>query len=345
MRQILYMILLLCVSCTGRQASNQGRQMQSVVKVRTITMEKSTDMRTRSYVGQAKVSRAITLLSPYPGTVKVLEAGVGEHVSEGDLLAEIYSETIKSAYEASMATLQQAEDGYERATMVYRKGGMTPVKYKEVETDLVRARAAASAASDALTSGMIAAPFEGVISAIFVHQGSEVTLHAPLIRIIDPHSMEIGFSIPEGELSEIHEGMLAAVDIPALNMEGISAEVTTKGVEASPVTHTYECTLKLLQSIDALAPGMVCKVSLGKDMQPNFIVPSRIIQTDRKGRYVWTLEDGIVHKSYVSVGGFSGSGVIVTDGLSDGQQVISEGFSKVSSGMRAEVSSDDTKTL
>ena len=335
MRHLLYIIMLLCVSCAGRETSQRGEGTQaSVIKVRTITMQKSTDMRTRSYVGRAKASRSATLTAPYPGTVKNLEASVGDHVSEGDRLVEIHSESVKSAHDMAQATLWQAEDGYERITKA--SGAVTPVRKKEVETDLAKARVAASAAGDALSSGTLTAPFDGVISAVYTHQGAETTINQPLVRIISPSDMEIGFSVPEGELNEIYEGMSAEVDVPALNEEGIPAQITTKGVEASPISHTYECTLKLIRPVAALAPGMVCKVALGKDMQPNHIVPADVVQTDRNGRYVWTVGDGVVHKAYVTIGGFSGNGVIVTDGVSDGDRVISEGFRKVSSGMKVE---------
>ena len=336
MRYWLYIVLVLCCSCSGNGPDRYktAARSQGEIKVRTITVSKSTDMRTRSYVGQAKASRSVTLKAPYSGTLQLLEAGVGEHVYEGDILAHVHSEGVKSAHDMTQASLNQAEDGYSRITKA--KGTVPQIKLKEVETDLAKARAAESAAQDALKSGTIVAPFYGVVSAVYARQGTEMTMNQPLLKILDPSSMEIEFSVPEGELSEIHEGMKAEVDIPALDKEGLPATVITKGVEASPVSHTYECSLKLLQPIDELASGMICKVALGKDMRPDYILPAEIVQTDREGRYVWTVKDGITYKTYVTIGGFAGNGVIVTDGLSDGDRVISEGFRKVSSGMKVQ---------
>ena len=344
MRYWFYIVIVMCSSCVGKVPDKNKTPDGPGIKVSTIMMSKSTDMRTRSYVGQAKASRSVTLLAPYPGTLRLLEATVGEPVFEGDILAEIHSESIRSAYDMAQATLEQAEDGYARATKVHAKGGITEVKYKEVETDLAKARAAAAAAEDALKSCRIIAPFDAVVSAVYAHQGSELTMNQPLVKLLDPASLEIEFSVPEGELSGISEGMAAEVDIPALDKEGLQATIITKGVEASPVSHTYECTLKLLQPIDGFAPGMICKVVLGKDMQPNYIIPAYVVQTDRNGRYVWTVRNGTVFKTYVAIGGFAGNGVIVTDGLSDGDIVIYEGFRKVSSGMKVDVLSERIMT-
>lgn len=307
-------------------------------------MEKSEVVKTRSYVGQAKASRSAVLFSPYAGNVRKADMKTGTVVHRDEVVAEIYSESVRSAYDMAQATLRQAEDGYSRVSQVYEKGGIADIRMKEVETSLAKARAEAAAASDALASCMVRSPFDGVVSNVFVHQGMDVTVMEPLMKIVDPYSIEIVFSVPEGELSEIVPGMSALVDIPALDKTGIHAEVMTKGVEASPVSYTYECTLKLSHAVAGLSPGMICKVALGKDMLPNYIVPASLVHTDRKGRYVWTVWDGTVHKTYVVTDGFAGNGVIVTDGLSAGEQVISEGFRKVSSGMKVNVLSDVRQT-
>lgn len=336
MKNLLYIILILCVSCAenGTRTGGAHGSVTPAVSVRTIPMQKSTDVRTRSYVGKAKASRSVVLLSPFSGTLSMLDVRVGEAVSRGDTLAEVYSESIRSAYMMAQATLRQAEDGYARIAKVHLQGGVPDVKLSEVEASLAKARAGAAAAQDALESCMIKAPFDGTVSGIYAFQGTDVAAAQPLLKIMDPEDMEIEFSVPEGELSGISEGMRAMVDIPALDIEGADAVVVTKGIEASAVSHTYGCSLKLFHPVAGLAPGMVCKVILHKDMHPDYIVPAAVVHIDRAGRYVWLLKDGTVRKAYVVVGGFSGNGVIISEGLSDGDKVISEGFRKVSSGMK-----------
>ena len=331
------MICVLCAVACRAEAGTSGRKGDFPVEVRTVVMEKSPDFRIRSYVGQAKASRSAVLYSPYPGRLVSLDARKGNRVGRVEVVAEIYSESVRSSYDMSQAVLRQAEDGYERVLKVYEKGGVSEVRLKEVETSLAKARAGAAAAGDALESCLIRAPFDGVVSDVFAHQGTEVTAVEPLLKIVDASAPEIAFQVPEGELSGIIEGASALVDIPALDREGLPAKVVSKGVEASPVSHTYECSLRLSESLPGLAPGMVCKVALVSDLVPNHVVPAELVHTDRDGRYVWTVRDGVVHKRRVVIGGYAGSGVIITEGLENGEQVISEGFRKVSSGMKVKV--------
>ena len=89
------MICIMCAGACGTESGTSDRGGDNPVAVRTVVMQKSTDIRTRSYVGQAKASRGVVLLSPYSGTLTMLEVRVGETVSTGDVVAEIYSEINK----------------------------------------------------------------------------------------------------------------------------------------------------------------------------------------------------------------------------------------------------------
>ena len=85
-------------------------------------------------------------------------------------------------------------------------------------------------------------------------------------------------------------------------------------------------------------PGMVSRVYMSKNSSASITVPSSSIRTDMTGRYVWIVNDeDRVCKVYVTVDGFSGDGVIVSSGLEQGDRLIVDGISKVSTGMKVNV--------
>lgn len=341
MRQWLGILTIpaIMVSCTEASSGvgRESRQRQEPIEVRTLVMEKVPDVRVRTYVGQARASQSVTLLSPYSGTLTGLYIKEGDMVRKGEAVAEINSEPVRSAYEMALATLDQAEDGYARIQKVHQAGAVPDIKMKEVETSLAKARAEASAARNAMQSCIVKAPFDGFVSILHAYPDSEVTALEPLAKIVGSAITEIVFQVPEGELSGMIPGGQAYVDVPALGEDGIKAVIIAKGIEASPVSHTYECVLELSEPVRGFAPGMVCKVSLVSDMKPEYIVPAEVVHLDREGTYVWTVSDGTVSKTHIVTGGYAGNGVIVTEGLDDGSRVICEGFRKVSSGMKVKV--------
>ena len=290
---------------------------------------------TRSYVGTASAAKSAYLFCRYPGRLVRLHVEKGDFVQAGDVIAEVESQSVISSWQISRSMLEQAEDGYRRARQVYDAGSMPDVKMVEVETKLAQARASADAAEAAMEDCRIKAPFSGVIGEVFVSEGVELDVIDRLVQLLDISTVEIDFPVPEKELSEIRTGEEAHVSVPALGGKNIPVRVKNKGITASPLSHTYECIMVLDRHCPALKPGMVCKVFMDTDAAEGFVIPASVVRTDGSGRYVWTVSDaGIVCKTHVSVSGFSGEGVVVGSGLSQGDRIISEGMQKVCTGMK-----------
>ena len=327
------MIVLALASCSGSR--NGGGSQKHDIPVRVLEVSGTLESGTTDYVGTASASRSVYLSSRYPGRLVRLNVGKGDLVKAGDVIAEVESQTVVSSWEIAHSTLSQAEDGYERAKKVYENGSMSEVKMVEVETKLAQARASAAAADAAMEDCRIKAPFSGVIGDVMVTEGEELDVIDQVALLLDVSEVEIDFPVPEKELSSINKGDRVVVNVPALGKENVSASIISKGIAASPLSHTYECSARTDDRIDGLMPGMVVKVSIDCGSAGNVTVPASVIRSDMEGRYVWTVsDDNTVCKTYVSTGGFSGKGVAILEGLSPGDRVISEGVQKVCTGMK-----------
>ena len=68
------------------------------------------------------------------------------------------------------------------------------------------------------------------------------------------------------------------------------------------------------------------------------MLPSSAVMTDRNGRYVWAVDaSDIVERKYIQVDGYARNGVCVTEGLAEGDRVITEGRRNVSVGAKVKV--------
>ena len=290
-----------------------------------------------SYVGTVEPSKSAIVSSRHSGTLTSLKVRKGERVSKGQVIAEVESQNVRSAYDMAQASLAQAEDGYRRAQQVHDSGSIADVKMVEVEAKLKQARAAAESASKAVEECTIKAPFAGVIDEVIAEEGVSVDVLGPVVRLVDVSRPEIHFSVPENEIGGAAEGKRISVEISALGLSDIAGRIESRGVIASPLSHCYECTAALYDIPQGLMPGMVCKVSLSGSGEMGATVPASVIQTGSDGRYLWLIRDGKVCRQTVTVGGFSGKGVLITGGLNDGDQVIVRGYQKVSSGMEVKI--------
>ncbi len=333
---ILVAVALAFVSCSGRPSQDGGGKHD--IPVRVMEIGEVANAGSRNYVGTASASRSAYVSCRYPGRLAGLHVAKGDYVNAGDVIAEVESQTVISSWEIAHSTLKQAEDGYERARKVHESGSMADVKMVEAETRLAQARASAAAADAALEDCKVKAPFSGVIGDVLVTEGEELDAVDRIALILDLSSVEIDFPVPEKELSEIDKGTAVSFSVPALGVDDAAAAVKVKGMTASPLSHTYMCTAVPVREVDGLMPGMVVKVRMDSGRGEGVVVPASVIRSDVSGRYVWTVsDDGTADKIYVVPGGFSGKGVIITEGLSVGDKVIVEGVQKVCTGLKVRI--------
>lgn len=351
--------VILAVSCSNG-ALKKKAPVKSPVKVRVQSVASKEDVSEKTYVARIAASKNATVAAPFPSTLKSLKVKQGSKVKAGQVLAVVKSETVDNSLAASKATLNQAQDAYDRLLKVKDNGSVAPLKVVEVETALAKAKAAYSVAEKSAADCYVKAPFSGTVSGIFAEEGENLIVGQPLVSISDLDGMEVLISVPESEIVAMKTGVKAKLTVPALGDAQADVRLIRRGVDASAVSHNYECAMELLRPLPGLMPGMVGKVVFSNPVMSDggvsvaagsvvssaadggvhgsIVVPSSVVRTDESGRYVWTVdENGIVRKVKIVVGGFSGKGVVVESGLSEGDRVIVDGSSKVSSGMKVEV--------
>lgn len=336
-RRLLAMFALAALLLPGcRQTGKDKRHVQrNDILVEVQTMSGATASGDEAgYVGNVKAGRSVLLSAKHGGTLSSLKVREGERVSAGETIAVIESQSVRSMYDAAHATLSQAEDAYRRVSQVHETGSVADVKMVEIETKLAQARASAASADKALEDCTLKAPFGGYVDHLPAEEGVELDILSPVARIVDISTVEIHISVPEGEIGKLNAGDRASVDVAALNLTGLKGHISAKGVSASPLSHSYDCTVLLDSPAEGLMPGMVCKVRIPKNGAAGMVVPSSVVQVGNDGKYLWIVRDGMVCRAAVSTGGFSGKGVLILSGLEEGDQVIVRGYQKVSSGMR-----------
>lgn len=324
-------------SCKRHSGASEHRA--EPVKVEVISVSEESAVSTNGFVGMLEPVKSTTLSAKHSGTLVELRVRKGDRVVKGQTVAVIGSQSVKSTYEMAHATLEQAEDGYRRASQVYEAGAVADVKMVELSTQLSKARAAADAADKALEDCNIKAPFDGLVSEVYCDEGVELDFFSPIVKVVDTSELEVRISVPENEISGVSVGQQARLE--AAGETALGCKVASRGVVASALSHSFDCTLKLDRQDASLLPGMVCKVYLDRQEESGIVVPSSVLQTGSEGRYLWIVRGGAVCRQYVLVGPFSGKGVLITSGLEDGDMVIVKGYQKVSSGMAVDAQMAD----
>lgn len=339
------LVAVLFSGCKSEEMSQWLRRVKGVsseetrlpVKVKTLAVGSPETLPDQVFSGQVEPKKSVVLTAPYGGTLTRLAAHKGQRVAEGQEVAEVLSQSIVSALQIAEASLDQARDANERLGIAYGSGAIPEVQKIDIETQLAKAEAAAAAARHAVENGTMKAPYKGIIGELYADQGVEVLPGQSIALLMDISALKIRIDVHENDINNIVVGTRALVSVPALGLENIPAVVSERGYVASPLTRSYSCILKLSRTYSKLMPGMVVKARFavrGSAGGQRIVVPAAAVQMDTEGKYVWTVVDDRVRKVRIVPGGYSGRGIIVSEGLSVGDRVIVEGYQKVSTGMK-----------
>ena len=292
----------------------------------------------RNYVGDIGSEQEVSLSFPLGGTLTKVAVKNGDHVVNGQLLAEVDATSATSLHATALATLRQAEDAYRRLENVHREGGLSEVKWVEMETNLEKARQTEVSARKHMEDCILRAQFSGVVSCGTPLVGQEMHPGEHFGRLLDMKRLRVQFSVPEQEISLINVGDEATAEVPSMGNGQLALRISDKSLSANPLGHTYKVYASIVSgNVKNLLPDMVAKVHIELNALGGIVVPSDCVQTMPEGTVVWVVKNGKAEHRQIGVGDFVRNGVVVKDGLMAGDTVVIAGQQKLYTGAKVKM--------
>lgn len=316
------------------EKSDKKPKYEPVIPVQIDVVDYDDGNSYRNYVGSLKSEMKIALSFPLGGCITDIYVQNGQKVKKGAIVAKVDETTAKSLHDAALAALNQAEDGYKRLKQVHEEGGISDVRWVQMETDLEKARQTEISTRKHLEDCTIYAPQDGIISMGERVVGEYMRPSEALCYLIDMDQLVVTFSIPEKEIGLVNIGDDATAEIQALGDIELPIVISDKAVVSNPFGHTYNVKAKInLNGHDAL-PGMVVKIKLQATASSGIVVPASCVQTVADGLAVWTLKNGRSYRRIIEVSDFVKNGVLVQKGLDFGDTIVTVGYQKLYNGAK-----------
>lgn len=328
-----YGILMLCtLLLSGCRMRSEKLPEVRPIAVEVLTMTEQTVVPRHTYIGEIEEKSSLALSSQTAGRITEVNVGLGSRVRAGQVLLSIDSTQAVNARLSAEAMLRQAEDGYARACAIYKEGGLTEQKRVEIESQLAQARSMYASAAQLVAECRVTAPVSGVVSELRAKAGETTVPGVPLLTIMNIEGFVVRFAVPEQEIAHIRTGDSATTQVEAAGINGLPVVVTDKSLVPNRLAHSYEVTAALGNRTNAAAqllPGMMCKVTLEADCISGYMLPQSCIQLLPEGAKVWVAREGVAQRIGVTVGQYVSGGVLITEGLESGDQVIIKGYQKL----------------
>lgn len=326
--------IVLLAGCKQRNLPEHEPVKVHTEPVRTTTLQSGI-----TFSGTVEEASGSTLSFPVAGTVEQIYVSEGQRVQKGQLIAILNDASIKSAHEASVAMLEQAQDAYERLKMLHDSNSLPEIQWIEVQSKLKQAQSAERVARKNLEDSKLYAPYSGVISEKSVDRGHNVLPGMPVVNLVVVNPVKINVSVPENEIANISVGQPVKISVSALNGKIFDGKIAEKGIAANPLTRSYEVKALVVNQGEDLMPGMICTLSLDSQENTSAItLPINIIQRNEQNQtFVWVNKKGKATKRIISLGTIVENDIVVTSGLSEDDEIIVSGQQKISGGMEITV--------
>ena len=327
------MFALVFTACT--QNEHRAQREQQPIKVSTMVVASQTGNAASRYVGTIEPVHETPLSMHTTGRVESVNVKNGQRVRKGQTLLAVDNTQAINALRGAEATLQQAQDGYNRVSKVHDKGVVSDQKMVEIESKLAQAKSMYAAAKRQVEECTLTAPCDGVIDGLKIEKGQSVVPGVTLCSILDLSGFSVRFTVPETEISELsapNVKLTGTVECTAIDSV-FPIVVTEKSVTANTVTHTFEVVAKIKGGADVLMSGMVGKVMLNVESLvlrgEGIVIPARCVLLKPEGHTVWVVEQGTAVRRFVTVEGYQADGVKIVNGLQSGDTLITDGYQKL----------------
>jgi len=134
------------------------------------------------------------------GRVQTLSVREGDTVMMGDLLFTVDDDLQKADFDQIKASLTNAQQTYDRASMLLKSGSGTQKDYDAATAVLRDAQARLNSAQTRLTRRSVFSAVDGTVQQIYYRPGEMVPAGRPVLSVLPPGNIKVRFYVPETTL-------------------------------------------------------------------------------------------------------------------------------------------------
>jgi RND family efflux transporter MFP subunit len=324
--------------------------------VRTLTVGLGSASATSEFAGEVRARVESRLGFRVGGKLLKRSVELGDAVKAGQLLAQLDAadlqlgqEAAQAALRAAQANLDQARADLARAKELFAQAFVGAAEVERRETALKaaqggfeQARAQAGVQGHQADYARLVADASGVITAVEAEAGMVVGAGTPVLRLAHDGPRDVVFGVPEDRLPQLRalRGKPGALKVAiwagsAGAQPELSATVREVAAAADAATRTFLVKADLGAADVRL--GQTATVRLAGASRDGVVRLPLAAVFEQGGRSsVWLLDGATmaVQAQPVTVAGAEGRQVLVSAGLSAGQEVVTAGVHALTQGQK-----------
>jgi len=310
-------------------------------------------------VGTVESRQSVAVSSQVGGFLQDVLLEDGQPVKEGQVLFRIDSRKFEVAVRQAEAALEQVKVQWrnavkeaQRAESLLKDGVTTPQEHERLSAAADALQAAIKVQEAVLENARldlayctIRAPLSGRAGVLNVHKGDLIKAGTSiLVTISQMNPVHVKFSIPEKNLGELRAAANAGELVVEAVMPGDGADAAQGRlvfVDNTVDVQTGSIILKaeFANESEKLWPGTYVETTLVLGTLRNaLLVPSAAVQSSQQGSSVFVIDsqNRAIFRSVTAVFDTDGH-TVVSEGLKDGETVVTDGQLRLGDGMKVSI--------
>ena len=284
-----------------------------------------------------------------PGRIEKLMVNfTGEGIQRGQTLAIVYSPELVTAQQElleSAKTKQSQPEIYEAAKEKLRQWMLTESQINGIENS-----------GTVLNNFEVLSNTTGIVTAKRVNNGDHISAGTILFDIADLSTVWVMFDAYESDLSLLSKGDIVSFTVQAIPGKNFSGKIIFIDPVIDPTTRVSKVRVEIENQSGKLKPEMFATGIVNANLseyQGKMIIPSSAVLWTGKRSIVYVkqpnADEPIFKIREIELGPMLGSSYIVMDGLSEGEEIVTQGTFSVDAAAQLEgkpsmMNSDDGKS-
>lgn len=318
------------------------------------------------YVGRIRAQQFVEVRARVEGYLEKMLFAEGTYVSKNQVLFVINQDQYRAKADKARAQLKKdeaqalkAKRDLERIRPLYAQNAASQLDldnaqaaYETAEASVAMSQADLDQAELELGYTLVRSPLSGHISERNVDLG---TLVGPggkslLATVVKSDTVLVDFSMTALDYLKSKERNIEigrqdstrswqpniTITLADNTVYPYKGEVDFAEPQVDPQTGTFSVRAEMPNPDRVLLPGQFTKVKLLLDVREGAVtVPQKAVTIEKGGAYIFAMRrDSTVEKRFIELGPEFGNHWVVERGLITGEQVVTEGFHKLSQGMK-----------
>lgn len=336
---------ILCISiviaCGEKKMTQNNTVTQENVLVRLAAVQKITAAEPVIASGILSSSSEARLAFKTGGIIEKIYVNEGDAIRKGQLLARLNLTEINAQVTQAAEGFAKIERDKKRVENLFKDSVATLEQLQNITTAYNVAKQNMEIARFNQNFSEIRATTNGRVVKKIMNEGELVGPGMPLFYTTADGANDwlVRVGVSDKDWARLREGDAAQITIDAFKDEIFTARVTNKAPSIDPQSGLYQMELKFYRTPKQLALGLFATAKMQPTTQRTYLaIPiDAVIEGNANRAFVFVVENGRAKKINVETVNIQNGNILIANGLSEGQQVVTDGSAYLTEGVAVTV--------